>query len=451
MKKIDILHGSIWDKVLAFALPLAATSVLQQLFNSADVAVVGQFSGSKALAAVGSTSPITSLFITIFVGLSIGTNVVISRFLGAQNDKQVKKAVHTSLVLSVISGIIIALIGELIAKWLLVIMSTPAEVLDQALLFLRITFIGMIFLTIYNFESAVLRASGDTKRPLYCLLISGVINVSLGLFFVVICKLDVAGVALATLIVDATSALLLLIILIKEKGALKVSFKDLQIDSRITKEILFTGIPAAIQGMLFNIANIIIQSGINSLGADVVAASTVGLNFEIYIYYLITGFAQASITFNSQNYGAKNYKRCIQSTRWCMGLGFIFTMLLSGIFILFSHTFAGIFTSDQAIIELATIRMRYILAFEFLNMTIEIMSGSLRGLGNPMISTILCVIFVCGVRLFYMFVIFPHYNTFNMLLIIYPISWATASASIVSAYFVVKKKKLHSSKLFLIK
>lgn len=444
MKKIDILHGSIWDKVLAFALPLAATSVLQQLFNSADVAVVGQFSGSKALAAVGSTSPITSLFITIFVGLSIGTNVVISRFLGAQNDKQVKKAVHTSLVLSVISGIIIALIGELIAKWLLVMMSTPAEVLDQALLFLRITFIGMIFLTIYNFESAVLRASGDTKRPLYCLLISGVINVSLGLFFVVICKLDVAGVALATLIADATSALLLLIILIKEKGALKVSFKDLQIDSRITKDILFTGIPAAIQGMLFNIANIIIQSGINSLGADVVAASTVGLNFEIYIYYLITGFAQASITFNSQNYGAKNYKRCIQSTRWCMGLGFIFTMLLSGIFILFSHTFAGIFTSDQAIIELATIRMRYILAFEFLNMTIEIMSGSLRGLGNPMISTILCVIFVCGVRLFYMFVIFPHYNTFNMLLIIYPISWATASASIVSAYFVVKKKKLHS-------
>lgn len=445
MKKIDILHGSIWDKVLAFALPLAATSVLQQLFNSADVAVVGQFSGSKALAAVGSTSPITSLFITIFVGLSIGANVVISRFLGAQNDKQVKKAVHTSLVLSVISGIIIALIGELIAKWLLVMMSTPAEVLDQALLFLRITFIGMIFLTIYNFESAVLRASGDTKRPLYCLLISGVINVSLGLFFVVICKLDVAGVALATLIADATSALLLLIILIKEKGALKVSFKDLQIDSRITKDILFTGIPAAIQGMLFNIANIIIQSGINSLGADVVAASTVGLNFEIYIYYLITGFAQASITFNSQNYGAKNYKRCIQSTRWCMGLGFIFTMLLSGIFILFSHTFAGIFTSDQAIIELATIRMRYILAFEFLNMTIEIMSGSLRGLGNPMISTILCVIFVCGVRLFYMFVIFPHYNTFNMLLIIYPISWATASASIVSAYFVVKKKKLLSN------
>ena len=209
-KRIDILNGSIWDKILAFALPLAATSVLQQLFNSADVAVVGHFSGSNALAAVGSTSPITNLFITIFVGLSIGANVVISRFLGAQNEKDTSKAVHTSILLSIISGIVIALIGEVIAVWLLKIMSTPKEVLDQAALFLRITFIGMIFLTIYNFEAAILRAGGDTKRPLYCLLISGVVNVTLGLFFVVVCKLDVAGVALATLIADATSAFCLL-------------------------------------------------------------------------------------------------------------------------------------------------------------------------------------------------------------------------------------------------
>ena len=402
-KRIDILNGSIWDKILAFALPLAATSVLQQLFNSADVAVVGHFSGSNALAAVGSTSPITNLFITIFVGLSIGANVVISRFLGAQNEKDTSKAVHTSILLSIISGIVIALIGEVIAVWLLKIMSTPKEVLDQAALFLRITFIGMIFLTIYNFEAAILRAGGDTKRPLYCLLISGVVNVTLGLFFVVVCKLDVAGVALATLIADATSALLLFYILTKEQGPLKLSLEKLKIDKTITKDILFTGIPAAIQGMLFNVSNIIIQSGINSLGADVVAASTVGLNFEIYVYYLITGFSQASITFNSQNYGAGNYKRCM-------------------IFIVFDRFFAGIFTSNPKIVELATIRMTYILIFEVLNMTIEIMSGSLRGLGSPMISTLLCVIFTCGVRLGYMFLVFPHFNTYNMLLIIYPIS-----------------------------
>ena len=443
-KRIDILNGSIWDKILAFALPLAATSVLQQLFNSADVAVVGHFSGSNALAAVGSTSPITNLFITIFVGLSIGANVVISRFLGAQNEKDTSKAVHTSILLSIISGIVIALIGEVIAVWLLKIMSTPKEVLDQAALFLRITFIGMIFLTIYNFEAAILRAGGDTKRPLYCLLISGVVNVTLGLFFVVVCKLDVAGVALATLIADATSALLLFYILTKEQGPLKLSLEKLKIDKTITKDILFTGIPAAIQGMLFNVSNIIIQSGINSLGADVVAASTVGLNFEIYVYYLITGFSQASITFNSQNYGAGNYKRCIKSTRGCMILGTIFTVSLSMIFIVFDRFFAGIFTSNPKIVELATIRMTYILIFEVLNMTIEIMSGSLRGLGSPMISTLLCVIFTCGVRLGYMFLVFPHFNTYNMLLIIYPISWALTASSIIFAYFVTKKKKFNN-------
>lgn len=391
------MNGSIWDKILAFALPLAATSVLQQLFNSADVAVVGHFSGSNALAAVGSTSPITNLFITIFVGLSIGANVVISRFLGAQNEKDTSKAVHTSILLSIISGIVIALIGEVIAVWLLKIMSTPKEV-----------------------------------------------NVTLGLFFVVVCKLDVAGVALATLIADATSALLLFYILTKEQGPLKLSLEKLKIDKTITKDILFTGIPAAIQGMLFNVSNIIIQSGINSLGADVVAASTVGLNFEIYVYYLITGFSQASITFNSQNYGAGNYKRCIKSTRGCMILGTIFTVSLSMIFIVFDRFFAGIFTSNPKIVELATIRMTYILIFEVLNMTIEIMSGSLRGLGSPMISTLLCVIFTCGVRLGYMFLVFPHFNTYNMLLIIYPISWALTASSIIIAYFVTKKKKFNN-------
>ena len=302
----------------------------------------------------------------------------------------------------------------------------------------------MIFLTIYNFEAAILRAGGDTKRPLYCLLISGVVNVTLGLFFVVVCKLDVAGVALATLIADATSALLLFYILTKEQGPLKLSLEKLKIDKTITKDILFTGIPAAIQGMLFNVSNIIIQSGINSLGAYVVAASTVGLNFEIYVYYLITGFSQASITFNSQNYGAGNYKRCIKSTRGCMILGTIFTVSLSMIFIVFDRFFAGIFTSNPKIVELATIRMTYILIFEVLNMTIEIMSGSLRGLGSPMISTLLCVIFTCGVRLGYMFLVFPHFNTYNMLLIIYPISWALTASSIIIAYFVTKKKKFNN-------
>ena len=427
-KRINPLEGSLWDKILAFALPLAATSIIQQLFNSCDVATVGQFSGSHSLAAVGSTAPITNLFITIFVGFSVGANVIISRFLGAQREDRANQAIHTALVLSVITGFIVSIIGEIIARPLLELMSTPKEVLPLAVLYLRVCFIGMFFLTIYNFESAILRA--------------GTINDVLNLVFVILFKLDVAGVALATTIADATSSLLLFRILYKEEGALQVRLDRMKMEWVYIKEILVIGIPAAIQGMLFNISNIIIQSAINSLGADIVAASTVALNFEMYSYFLITGFAQAAITFTSQNYGAKNYKRCIQSIRWCMLLGTLFTGAISALFVSFSPVLAGIFTSDSAIVKIACIRIAIVVTFEVLNMTIEIMSGALRGLGNPMISTVLCIVFTCALRLAWIFIIFARVQTFQSVLVVYPVSWAVTSASIVIAYLVVKKKKL---------
>ena len=328
--------------------------------------------------------------------------MIISRFLGAQREDRANQAIHTALVLSIITGFIVSIIGEIIARPLLKLMSTPTEVLPLAVLYLRVCFIGMFFLTIYNFESAILRAGGDTKRPLYCLIISGTINVVLNLVFVIVFKLDVAGVALATTIADATSSLLLFRILYKEEGALQVRLDNMKMEWVYTKEILIIGIPAAIQGMLFNISNIIIQSAINSLGADIVAASTVALNFEMYSYFLVTGFAQAAITFTSQNYGAKNYKRCIQSIRWCMLLGALFTGAISALFV----------------------------------------SGALRGLGNPMISTVLCIIFTCALRLAWIFIAFARIHTFQSVLVVYPISWAVTSASIVIAYLVVKKKKL---------
>lgn len=245
-KRINPLEGSLWDKILAFALPLAATSIIQQLFNSCDVATVGQFSGSHSLAAVGSTALITNLFITIFVGFSVGANVIISRFLGAQREDRANQAIHTALVLSIITGFIVSIIGEIIARPLLELMSTPTEVLPLAVLYLRVCFIGMFFLTIYNFESAILRAGGDTKRPLYCLIVSGTINVVLNLVFVILFKLDVAGVALATTIADATSSLLLFRILYKEEGALQVRLDNMKMEWVYTKEILIIGIPAAI-------------------------------------------------------------------------------------------------------------------------------------------------------------------------------------------------------------
>ena len=354
--------------------------------------------------------------------------MIISRFLGAQREDRANQAIHTALVLSIITGFIVSIIGEIIARPLLELMSTPTEVLPLAVLYLRVCFIGMFFLTIYNFESAILRAGGDTKRSLYCLIVSGTINAVLNLVFVILFKLDVAGVALATTIADATSSLLLFRILYKEEV--------------YTKEILIIGIPAAIQGMLFNISNIIIQLAINSLGADIVAASTVALNFEMYSYFLVTGFAQAAITFTSQNYGAKNYKRCIQSIRWCMLLGALFTGAISALFVSFSPVLAGIFTSDPAIVKIACIRISIVVTFEVLNMTIEIMSGALRGLGNPMISTVLCIIFTCALRLAWIFIAFARIHTFQSVLVVYPISWAVTSASIVIAYLVVKKKKL---------
>lgn len=443
-KRINPLVGSIWDKILAFALPLAATSIIQQLFNSCDVATVGQFSGSHSLAAVGSTAPITNLFITIYVGLSVGANVIISRFLGAKREDKANKAVHTTLVLAALTGIIVSIIGEIIARPLLELMSTPVEVLPLAVLYLRVCFIGMFFLTIYNFESAILRAGGDTKRPLYCLMFSGALNVTLNLVFVILCKLDVAGVALATTLADATSATLLFRLLYKETGALKVRFEKMKLDWNFTKEILIIGIPAAIQGMLFNISNIIIQSAINSLGANVVAASTVALNFEMYSYYLVTGFSQAAITFTSQNYGAKNYHRCIQCIRWCMILGTLFTGTISALFVSFSPFFASLFTSNATIVKIACVRISIIVTFEVLNMTIEIMSGALRGLGNPMISTVLCILFTCVLRLAWIFIVFAKIHTFESVLVVYPISWAVTSASIVIAYFIIKKKKLIS-------
>ena len=440
MKKIDILHGSIWDKVLAFALPLAATSVLQQLFNSADVAVVGQFSGSKALAAVGSTSPITSLFITIFVGLSIGTNVVISRFLGAQNDKQVKKAVHTSLVLSVISGIIIALIGELIAKWLLVMMSTPAEVLDQALLFLRITFIGMIFLTIYNFESAILRASGDTKRPLYCLLISGVINVSLGLFFVVICKLDVAGVALATIISEGISSALILLCLKHMDGPLHFELKDMRFHKDLALQMLEVGLPAGLQGIIFSISNVLIQSSVNSFGSLVMAGNTAASNIEGFVYTSMNAVYQTSLSFTSQNFGAKKYNRIDKILLECLGIVTVVGLVLGQGAYFFGQQLLSIYSSDEHVIQFGIDRLAVISTMYCLCGIMDTLVGSLRGIGYSILPMLVSLTGVCVIRVIWIFTVFKSVHTTFSLYISYPITWVITLVAHGICFMVVRKK-----------
>lgn len=441
-KQMDILSGSIWDKILLFAIPIALTNILQQLFTTADTAVVGRLVGNQALAAVGCAGPIVTLFITIFSGLAVGSNAIIARMIGLGHKDQIKKSVHTSIIIAVIAGLIITVIGEAITVPLLRAVGTPEDVMDMAVRYLRIYFSGSIFLTLYNFESAIFRANGDTKKPLYILVISGIINIILNLFFVLAFHMSVAGVALATLVSNAVSAVFLFWLLMREEGTIKVSFSDMRLTSEIAKNILIIGVPSAVQGMIFNIANIIIQSGINSLGSVAVAGATVGQNIEIFGYFAVTGFGQAAVTFNSQNLGAGNIRRCIASTRWCVVLGFIFTALVSAVLVAFRFRLSALFTSDTAVIEIAAERIFLIAAFEVINMVIEVMSGALRGLGRSLSPALLSVFCICGVRMIWLFLIFPMNRTFGWLFTVYPISWIIAMIAITIAYLIVKRKLL---------
>ena len=339
-----------------------------------------------------------------------------------------------------IAGAIIAVVGELLSRPLLVLTGAPAEVLELAVRYLRIYFVGSFFLMIYNFEAAILRASGDTRRPLYCLMFTGCVNIALNLFFVLVCKMNVEGVALATLAADILSAVLLFVSLSREKDVLRLDWRAFAIHADVAKEILLIGIPAAIQGMLFNIANIVIQSGINSLGADVVAASTIGLNMEVFAYYIVTGFGQAAITFNSQNLGAGQIRRCESATRWCLLLGAVFALATSFGMITCRDLLAGIFTSDPAIRQLAGLRITIVVGFEILNMVVEVLSGALRGLGHAFVPTALSILFVCVVRVGWLLLFFPAHHTFSGLLMVYPVSWALASTAISVAYFIIQKR-----------
>lgn len=438
--QMDLLTGNMCKKILLFAMPLAITNILQQLFNTADIAVVGQRGDNHALAAVGCTGPIVTLFISLFSGLSVGANAIISRYIGLGDRTKVRKAVHVSLAIAIVAGLVIMAMGELITRPLLEIVGTPDDVMGLAVLYLRIYFLGSVFLMLYNFEAAILRAAGDTRRPVFVLIITGIINIALNLLFVLVCGMSVEGVALATLISNICSAVILLWILLRSEGVLQVRLTEICFQGQVAKMILLIGIPAALQGMLFNIANIVIQSGINSFGADVVAGSTVGLNVEIFAYYIVASFGQASITFNSQNLGAGNLKRCEEATRWCLRLGFISAVVTSGIMVIFREFLAGLFTSDDAIIQIASMRILIIAGFEVINMIIEVLSGTLRGWGYSILPAVLCIFFICGVRVLWLLWIFPMNRTFEWLFTVYPISWGLAAISMTIAYFAVKKR-----------
>jgi putative MATE family efflux protein len=439
-KEMDFLHGSLWDKILMFALPLAASSILQQLFNSADVAVVGRFAGSRALAAVGSNGPVINLLVNIFVGLSVGANVIIARYLGQGNKRKVHDAVHTSILVAIISGLLLTVIGVTITRPILALMSTPDDIIDLASLYLRIYFLGMPFIMLYNFGAAILRSRGDTKRPFICLLVSGIVNVILNLFFVIVCKLSVAGVGIATVTSNVISSLMVLYFLTHEKSEIHLSLKELKIDGKILKEIAKIGLPAGLQGVVFSFSNICVQSALNSLGSDTVAGSAAALNFEYFTYFLLNAFTQACVTFTSQNYGAGEYERCHKVTRLCVAMGFVFSTALSLTFYLLGAKVLRFYTTEPAVLEIGLVRMRYCLLLQFTNVFMDVFSGSLRGLGYSMIPALISLASSCGLRLLWVYTMFPKSQTFGTLLMTYPMSWIVGSLGMIIAYIIVVRK-----------
>ena len=438
--KIDMLNGSLWDKILLFVMPLAATMMLQQLFNAADVAVVGQFVGKHAMAAVGSNSAIIGLIVNLFNGIALGANVVIARMIGHGDRDQITVTIHTSIIFSVVTGLLMAVIAEFLADSVVRMLGVPDEVFDMAVLYLKIYLIGLPFIFLYNFESAIYRGRGDTRTPLLCLVFSGAVNVGLNLIFVICLNMSVAGVALATLISSALSCVMLFVLLMRREDEFKVSFRDMKIDWGILAKIIRIGLPAGIQSSMFSLANIIIQSAVNSLGADVMAASSAAFNIEIMAYYIVNAFGQATTTFIGQNYGAGNIDRCRKVLRTSYGMALIVTALFS-VLIMFTGKFLlAFFNEEPVVIELGMIRLTAIVGFEVLNLTVDSFSGALRGFGRSTMPAILSLIGICGFRVLWVMTVFAAKPDFAVLMAVYPLSWIITSALIITNYVLVIRK-----------
>ena len=430
----DLLHGSIWRKVLIFALPLALTSVLQQLFSAADVAVLGTFVGKNSMAAVGSNSPVLGLMINMFIGISVGANVIMSRFTGAQDKEGVGRAAHTAVILALLSGITIAIVGNIIANPIVDILGVPEDIAPLSIRYLRILFGGMPFIMLYDFESAIFRSQGDTRTPLICLAFSGIVNVALNIFFVVAMGMDVEGVALATVLADALSAALLFYYLKKHEGLVRIHLSELKIDRRITKSILKIGVPSGMQGMVFSISNLLIQSAINSLGTDAMAGTTAAFNIEIMAYFISNAFGQAAVTFVGQNHGASNYRRCKDVVKQTLILNWISMIIFGVSVIIFGREMLSVFNDDMAVIKFGYIRLVILMAGEVLNSTIETLSGGMRGYGYSLSPAIVTLLGVCGFRIIWIYTFFKFNPTWINLMLVYPVSWAVTASMMVIAY-----------------
>lgn len=439
-KDLNLLSGSIADKILIFILPVIAGSCFQQLLNSADTAIVGHLIGSRALAAVGSTGPFAGLLINLFSGLAIGANVVISRFRGEGDQEKTERGIVTCLTISVALGVVLAAVGLCLIHVIADILSVPGSVRGIAELYLGIYLLGLPFQLLYNMLSAIFRSFADTAKPLASIIFSGFLNIVLDVVFIRGFGMGVGGAAAATVLSNVSSAAILFVFLVRGRIDLKAALKKYPfISGDILKETLRIGLPACLQGVVSSVSHLTIQSSINSLGKDIIAASTVATRFEVFGYYLVNSFGQAATTFISQNYGAGNRKRCERITRISMLIGSIFTVCFSVIFILAGKYLSFIFTSDPAVIEQAMVRITSVLAFEILDLVIEILCGVMRGYGVSLRPALICTAGKCGVRVLWVFTAFRAHQSFAILALSYAVSWAVTIVMLIPAYYRTKR------------
>ena len=417
--------GAILPKLLRLTLPLMLSSVLQLLFNAADIIVVGNFASENSLAAVGSTTALINLMTNLFLGLSTGANVLSSHYMGAKDSENVGKTVHTSIFLSIACGLFLTCAGVIFAEKLLILMQTPEEVLGLSATYLRIYFLGMVAMMIYNFGSSLLRSKGDTKRPLYFLTLSGVINVILNLIFVIPMKMDVAGVALATVISQCISAGLILRCLMLEEDSFRFDFKKLGLDRSIAGKILRIGIPAGFQGVVFSLSNVVIQSSVNSFGPIVMAGSAAAASIEGFVWVSMNAFSQGALTFSSQNIGGGKYSRINRIAVISCTCAAVTGLVFGNLVCLFGEQLLGIYDPRPEIIEPGLIRMHLVCGLYLCCGLMDSIAGTIRGMGYAITPTIVSLLGACGLRILWIFTIFqiPEYHTEFMLFLSYPISW----------------------------
>ena len=440
--EIDMCNGSIMDKLISFSLPLMLSGILQLMFNAVDIIVVGRFSGKQALAAVGSTTALINVFTNLFIGISLGANVLAARFYAMGKSKEMSETVHTSITLAMVSGVIMAFVGVLFARGALELMGTPDDVIDQSTLYMRIYFMGMPFFMLYNYGAAILRAIGDTKRPLLFLIISGLINAALNMLLVIYCHMAVEGVAIATVISQLISCILVLWCLYKSEGSYQLRFSKLQIKGVYLKQIFQVGIPAGIQSMIINFSNVLLQSSVNSFGSTAMAGYTAANNILGFLYAAVNSITQACMSFTSQNYGVGKYKRMDKVLIDCL----ILTVVVAGVLgcgsYLLGPEILRIYTEEEKVIRCGMEILSITTVPYFLCGIMDLFPGALRGMGYSAVPMILSIIGTVGMRVVWIFGIFPHHRSLYVLFISYPGSWLfTIVMQVICFYFV--RKKIH--------